>query len=56
MNKQNTINVVIQLTVEKYALQGALENEFGHREISYSNIDLLIEELQENVEEVLKDE
>ena len=52
----NAINMVIRLTVEKYAETGRMYNDFGAREIYGSDIDTLIEELQQNVNEVLMHE
>ena len=53
MNKQNILNMVIQLTVEKYAEAGRMDDESGVRNIHGSEVDFLIEELQANISEVL---
>ena len=52
----NAVNIVIKLTVDKCAETGRMYSDFGVREIYGSDVDSLIEELQQNVSEVLKHE
>lgn len=56
MIDKKSINMIIRLTVEKYAETGRMDDEVGVRNIRGSEIEFLIEELQSNIIEVIKDE
>ena len=56
MNRENIIKLIIDLTIDKYAIAGSRYNEYGSREIAGTDIEQLKDELIERLSEVLKHE